>query len=482
MNARKLLYFLLVPLVLVSCDPEALIDETTTEIDAVTSLNIRLTDAPIELDEVNIDLQQVIIKGPEGSQEIPLETNAGIYNLLDLQNGIDALIANADLELGQLTEVRLVLGENNTVVVEGESFELKIPSGSQSGLKIKLCLDLTDTPQYDLILDFDAAQSVHQTGNGKYIMKPVIRVMNPDAQCADEDEEDEEEEDESGKVELPESVTEWLDENYEGYQFKAAADTLCDGTEIYAVTAMKGSEKIYLSFDLDGNFLQSAVKIDETELPEAVTTAIAEGYPDYTISNNKSYKIERADAAVWFKTRIKNDAGYLEVTYTEDGTLVCGTEVSDDDGDEDEDEDGEEEEEEEDEEITIDDLPEAVVDFLDENYTDYEFTIDAQTFCDGTEIYLLKGDNGSNTILLYFDLDWNLWQSATWFDEAELPTAILETLAVDYEDYKIMNNQTWEIVRADSSLWYRVYLKKNNSSEKIYVIYAEDGTFICQEE
>ena len=178
----KLLQLCLASLMLWSCDPKALIDQTA-EIETITSLNIRLTDAPINLDEVNIDLQQVIIKGQEGKQEIPLATNAGIYNLLDLQNGIDALIANAEIQLSQITEVRLVLGENNNVVVNDETFELKIPSGSQSGLKIKLCLDLTDMPQYDLLLDFDAAASVHATGNGKYLMKPVIKAKNPDAQC-----------------------------------------------------------------------------------------------------------------------------------------------------------------------------------------------------------------------------------------------------------------------------------------------------------
>ncbi len=483
MNTKYLL-LIIASIMLWSCDPEALIDQTA-EIDTITSLNIRLTDAPIDLDEVNIDLQQVIIRGPEGSQEIPLETNAGIYNLLDLQNGIDALIANAEVQLSEITEVRLVLGENNTVVVDGESFELKVPSGSQSGLKIKLCLDLTDTPQYDLLLDFDAAKSVHVTGNGKYMMKPVIRVMNADASCGDNaEDEDEEDDDKPGKEELPEVVSEWLEENYEGYHFTAKTDTLCDGTEVYAVTAKKGNEKIYLSFDMDGSFLQSAVKIDESELPETLTAAIAAAYPDHEISNNKSYRIERADAAVWFQTRIKNEEGFLDVTFDADGNPICATTVDEEEGDEEEEEGEEEEEEEEDQDVTLDDIPQVVLDYLDEEFGDYEFSIESQTFCEGTEVYLLKGEkNGSNTVLLYYDLDWNLWQSAHWFNAADLPTAILESIETDYDEYKVQNNNAWEIVKAaDESLWYRVYLKKNKSSEKIFVIYTEDGTFICQEE
>lgn len=481
MNTKNLL-LIIASMMLWSCDPDALIDQTA-EMDTITSLNIRLTDAPIDLDEVNIDLKQVVVKGPDGTQEIPLETNAGIYDLLDLQNGIDALIANADLLLDQITEVRLILGENNTVVVDNATYELKIPSGSQSGLKIKVCLDLTDMPEYDLLLDFDAAASVHATGNGKYIMKPVIRVMNPDAKCGDEDETEEEEDDDTGKPELPEVISEWLDEYYDGYHFNVKTGTLCDATEVYAITAIKGSEKIYLSFDLDGNFLQSAVKIDESELPEAVTTAITNGYPDYTLSNNKSYKIDRADAAVWFQTRIKNETGYVDITFDEDGTEICS--VSADEDDEEGEDDGEDEGEEEEEngDVSLDDVPQDVWDYLGETYPDYEFDIEAQTFCDGTEVYLLTGEKGgSNTILLYYSLDWSLWQSAHWFNAAALPTAILESIATDYEGYKVQNNNAWEIVKADETLWYRVYLKKNNSSEKIHVVYAEDGTFICQED
>lgn len=148
-----------------------------------TQLNIRLTDAPVSFDEVNIDLQKVVVKGPGGTDTVDLNTNAGIYNLLDYQGGLDTLIANAVISMDDIRQIRLILGDSNTVVVNGETHDLIIPSGIQSGIKINLCLDLTGTAVYDLLLDFDAAESIHQTGNGKYIMQPVIRVMNPDANC-----------------------------------------------------------------------------------------------------------------------------------------------------------------------------------------------------------------------------------------------------------------------------------------------------------
>ena len=57
-------------------------------------------------------------------------------NLLDLADGnID--FANQVLLPERTKELRLVLGENNTITVNNESFPLTVPSGQRSGLKLK---------------------------------------------------------------------------------------------------------------------------------------------------------------------------------------------------------------------------------------------------------------------------------------------------------------------------------------------------------
>ncbi len=298
-----------------SCNPDALV-ELPDDLLPGPILNIRLTDGPINLDEVNIDLQQVFVKGQSGFEEIPLGTNAGLYNLLDYQNGIDTLIATGvDSQLTVIREVRLVLGQNNNVVVEGDTFDLKIPSGSQSGLKIKVCLDLTGMQVYDLILDFDAAASVHRTGNGKYLMKPVIRVVNPDAQCMNDD-------NELTLDDLPDNVVDSLETNYPGYDFQVEAHTLCGGLEVYKIKATGNNETVYLYFDLGGAFVQRAEMIADSELPDAVSTAIGADYPGYDLLGN-TFRIERADGEVWYQARIQYDGEELSVIYKEDGTFVC---------------------------------------------------------------------------------------------------------------------------------------------------------------
>ncbi len=63
------------------------------------------------------------------------------------------------------------------MVIGGVSYPLTTPSGQTSGIKLKVQDDLTAGLAYNMLLDFDVAKSVVQTGNGKYILKPVIRCI-----------------------------------------------------------------------------------------------------------------------------------------------------------------------------------------------------------------------------------------------------------------------------------------------------------------
>jgi len=80
------------------------------------------------------------------------------------------------LDSGRIEQIRLILGPNNYVIINGQSYKLETPSAEQSGLKINLHQDVSAGLLYKLLLDFDAARSIVKTGNGKYILKPVIRA------------------------------------------------------------------------------------------------------------------------------------------------------------------------------------------------------------------------------------------------------------------------------------------------------------------
>ncbi len=146
-------------------------------------LEVRLTDDPSPYDAVLIDVEKVEVNvssdtgTSKGWQTLPL-LRPGVYNLLDFRNGIDTVLASMDLPVGTLSQMRLTLGSNNSVVISGQSFPLKTPSAQQSGLKFNIHASLTPGIVYRLWIDFNAGSSIVTTGNGGFILKPVIRTYS----------------------------------------------------------------------------------------------------------------------------------------------------------------------------------------------------------------------------------------------------------------------------------------------------------------
>ena len=145
-------------------------------ITGTTELRIHLTDNPYNASEVNVDIKQVRVNfGDDSTGWVDINTRSGVYNLLDLQNGIDTVLALGIVPAGTLKEVRFVLGTDNSIKIDSATYPLTIPSGSESGLKIKLNKRLNATLD-SLVIDFDAALSILQTGNGEYKLKPVLKI------------------------------------------------------------------------------------------------------------------------------------------------------------------------------------------------------------------------------------------------------------------------------------------------------------------
>lgn len=157
-------------------------------------MNVSLTDAPGDFEEVNIDVQGLRIHytpasndtvdaDPADGEWIDLPMEPMKVNLLELTNGIDTLLTSADLDPGQYKELRLILSSENDVVVDGSTENLKVPSGQSSGYKIKFDTELEAGEELDVVVDFDAGRSVHKAGNsGKYILKPVLKAFMEDGQ------------------------------------------------------------------------------------------------------------------------------------------------------------------------------------------------------------------------------------------------------------------------------------------------------------
>jgi hypothetical protein len=146
-------------------------------------LDVYLTDAPGDYLGVWIDIQKIMVQAPSsdsagGWTEVPL-LRPGLYNLLNFRNGADTVLGGVDLAAGKVSQIRLVLGNDNYLILKDSTkVPLTTPSAQESGLKLNVDADLKAGIPYALVLDFDAGRSVVEAGqSGKYLLKPVIRTF-----------------------------------------------------------------------------------------------------------------------------------------------------------------------------------------------------------------------------------------------------------------------------------------------------------------
>jgi hypothetical protein len=171
---KRFLNWLAIPLVIFSL-------AACSDDDKNARVQVWLTDAPGDYEEVNVEVIGVEIHtGDDANDEggwKALNVNNGIYNLRELTNGLDTLLGTIEIPAGTISQIRLKLGDDNSIKVDGSVHPLDIPSGSQSGLKLQVHEELTEGITYKILLDFDVARSIVHTGSNEWKLKPVIRTI-----------------------------------------------------------------------------------------------------------------------------------------------------------------------------------------------------------------------------------------------------------------------------------------------------------------
>ena len=118
--------------------------------------------------------------------------NAATQRTCDLKKleTSEDVLGTASLPAGRYTQLRLVV-QSATLFFDnastgaacassipppaGASATLDIPSGE---VKLAREFDVSTSATMTMLLDFDGNQSIHQTGNGRYMMSPVITVLS----------------------------------------------------------------------------------------------------------------------------------------------------------------------------------------------------------------------------------------------------------------------------------------------------------------
>lgn len=163
-------------------------DDSETTTGGSANLTVRMTDAPGDYDAVFVDVEDIEIHVQSDNEMDPDadvdgdgwvsvgDVQTGVYDLLELTGGVSQLLADTEVPAGYVSQMRLILGSENTVVVDGVEQPLNTPSAQQSGLKLQLNQDFEEGENYAFLLDFDVDKSVVATGNGSFNLKPVIRL------------------------------------------------------------------------------------------------------------------------------------------------------------------------------------------------------------------------------------------------------------------------------------------------------------------
>ena len=144
------------------------------------TLKLSLINNPVDFDDFILVIRGISAHRASGDSLdgwFKMEIEPTEYHLLDLTNGVSALLAEMGLPAGTYNQIRLLLAEGNRIVVDGQEFDLFIPSGLTSGIKIHHVFEIIEGQEYSATLDFDADRSVKYNGRGRYSLKPVIRVQ-----------------------------------------------------------------------------------------------------------------------------------------------------------------------------------------------------------------------------------------------------------------------------------------------------------------
>jgi hypothetical protein len=167
--------------------------DSSTAPSGTATLNVRITDSPfadarallVTFTEVSVNRED------EGWQTLRFGDGASsrTCDLKKLQGAQDVLGTGA-LRAGHYEQLRLQVSSAtlyfdapsagpacapSMAAPSGRSAPVTIPSGV---VRLNREFDLTTDNATTIVLDFDGNQSVHETGNGRFMMQPVIHVVS----------------------------------------------------------------------------------------------------------------------------------------------------------------------------------------------------------------------------------------------------------------------------------------------------------------
>ena len=166
-------------------------DDDSNDGGGTGTLSVRLKDAPYPYSSMaaaEITIESVEVHINNGFETIALDGAPVTINLLDLQNGVTELLVDHEVPSGNLDQIRLIISSARVTLSDARVFNLVVPSGESSGLKVFVNppIAVIDNLTTELLLDFDVSQSfepvpaspLQASEISSFHFHPVLKVAN----------------------------------------------------------------------------------------------------------------------------------------------------------------------------------------------------------------------------------------------------------------------------------------------------------------
>lgn len=243
------------------------------------TVRFHLTDAPFPFDLVdstNVTIERVeLVSEEEGVVTVSEEEQA--FNLLELRDGVTAPLGEVEVSEGTYEQIRFIVNEEAEVVMkDGTTYSLKVPSGTETGIKILTNgLEVDGSTLTDITLDFNVEESFVVQGNPNtpagingFIFKPVVKLADVERSPEDEAEETEDSEEDAEETEeedLSGSVEEVGDDYVivDGTELAVNEETELSGLSDLSELEVGTTVEVSFTLQEDGSRIASTLKVDD---------------------------------------------------------------------------------------------------------------------------------------------------------------------------------------------------------------------------
>lgn len=100
-------------------------------------------------------------------------------DLMDLQAGLDTMLAEVEISQGTYSQLRLITADQATVVFDDSTeYDVMVASGQQTGLKVNFSPFTIDSPDdhVEITVQWDVENSLHGNRNGQLVITPSVKA------------------------------------------------------------------------------------------------------------------------------------------------------------------------------------------------------------------------------------------------------------------------------------------------------------------